>query len=395
MKKRIIFMLINMNVGGTEKALLNMIDEMPKEEYDITILMLEEYGGFLSQIPKDVNVIYVEGYKDMKSILNNPLPLTALSLLKERKIIKAFNICITHLLTKITNNRSLLFKYLLKNNLKLKNEYDIAVAYAGPMDFISYFVVNKIKAEKKIQWIHFDITRIGFNVKFSKKIYRKFDQIFVVSNEARVKLLNKLPSISGKTEVFKNRVSVRNTQELAKEGKGFNDLFDGIRIVTVGRLTNEKGQDLAIKALARLINDGYKVRWYCIGEGNSRKTYEELIEKNNLNNHFVLLGSNPNPYAFIANCDIYVQPSRYEGYCITTLEAKCLNKPIITTDVNGAREQIVHGETGLIVNIDEIDLFNAIKKLINNEELRLRISKTLQINNDHHDIEMKKLVSLI
>lgn len=272
-------MLINMNVGGTEKALLNMIDEMPKEEYDITILMLEEYGGFLSQIPKDVNVIYVEGYKDMKSILNNPLPLTALSLLKERKIIKAFNICITHLLTKITNNRSLLFKYLLKNNLKLKNEYDIAVAYAGPMDFISYFVVNKIKAEKKIQWIHFDITRIGFNVKFSKKIYRKFDQIFVVSNEARVKLLNKLPSISGKTEVFKNRVSVRNTQELAKEGKGFNDLFDGIRIVTVGRLTNEKGQDLAIKALARLINDGYKVRWYCIGEGNSRKTYEELIEK--------------------------------------------------------------------------------------------------------------------
>lgn len=388
-------MLINMNVGGTEKALLNMIDEMPKEEYDITILMLEEYGGFLSQIPKDVNVIYVEGYKDMKSILNNPLLLTALSLLKERKIIKAFNICITHLLTKITNNRSLLFKYLLKNNLKLKNEYDIAVAYAGPMDFISYFVVNKIKAEKKIQWIHFDITRIGFNVKFSKKIYRKFDQIFVVSNEARVKLLNKLPSISGKTEVFKNRVSVRNTQELAKEGKGFNDLFDGIRIVTVGRLTNEKGQDLAIKALARLINDGYKVRWYCIGEGNSRKTYEELIEKNNLNNHFVLLGSNPNPYAFIANCDIYVQPSRYEGYCITTLEAKCLNKPIITTDVNGAREQIVHGETGLIVNIDEIDLFNAIKKLINNEELRLRISKTLQINNDHHDIEMKKLVSLI
>lgn len=388
-------MLINMNVGGTEKALLNMIDEMPKEEYDITILMLEEYGGFLSQIPKDVNVIYVEGYKGMKSILNNPLLLTALSLLKERKIIKAFNICITHLLTKIANNRSLLFKYLLKNNLKLKNEYDIAVAYAGPMDFISYFVVNKIKAEKKIQWIHFDVTRIGFNVKFYKKIYRKFDQIFVVSNEARVKLLNKLPSISGKTEVFKNRVSVRNTQELAKEGKGFNDLFDGIRIVTVGRLTNEKGQDLAIKALARLINDGYKVRWYCIGEGNSRKTYEELIEKNNLNNHFVLLGSNPNPYAFIANCDIYVQPSRYEGYCITTLEAKCLNKPIITTDVNGAREQIVHGETGLIVNIDEIDLFNAIKKLINNEELRLRISKTLQINNDHHDIEMKKLVSLI
>lgn len=388
-------MLINMNVGGTEKALLNMIDEMPKEEYDITILMLEEYGGFLSQIPNDVNVIYVEGYKDMKSILNNPLLLTALSLLKERKIKKAFSVCITHLLTKITNNRSLLFKYLLKNNLKLKNEYDIAVAYAGPMDFISYFVVNKIKAEKKIQWIHFDVTRIGFNVKFSKKIYRKFDQIFVVSNEARVKLLNKLPSISGKTEVFKNRVSVRNTQELAKEGKGFNDLFDGIRIVTVGRLTNEKGQDLAIKALARLINDGYKVRWYCIGEGNSRKTYEELIEKNNLNNHFVLLGSNPNPYAFIANCDIYVQPSRYEGYCITTLEAKCLNKPIITTDVNGAREQIVHGETGLIVNIDEIDLFNAIKKLINNKELRLRISKTLQINNDHHDIEMKKLVSLI
>ncbi|WNF35309.1 hypothetical protein RJD24_12645 [Bacillaceae bacterium IKA-2] len=198
MKKKIIFMLINMNIGGTEKALLNMIAEIPREQFEITILMLEEYGGFLSYIPNDVHVKYVEGYKDINSILNNPPHITTLSLLKKGKIIKAFNLSMVHLLSKLTKNRSLFFKYLLRNNHRLKEEYNIAIAYAGPMDFISYFVVNKIKAKKKIQWIHFDITKIGFDQNFVSKIYKKFDKIFVVSKEARDKLINKIPSIKKK-----------------------------------------------------------------------------------------------------------------------------------------------------------------------------------------------------
>ena len=173
MKKKIIFMMINMNVGGTEKALLNMIAEIPKEEYDITILMLEEYGGFLNFIPSGVRVEYVEGYKDIKDVLNEPPHIVSLEFLKKGKIVKAFNIIFLHVISKTLKDRSIFFKYVLKDHHVINNGYDIAVAYAGPMDFISYFVMHKIKAKKKIQWIHVDITKIGFNQHFSSKIIQE------------------------------------------------------------------------------------------------------------------------------------------------------------------------------------------------------------------------------
>ncbi len=388
-------MLINMNIGGTEKALLNMISEVPLDKYDITILMLEEYGGFINLIPEGVRIEYVNGYKNIKELLNNPPQLTALNFFSKGKLIKACNILFFQSISKILNDRSIFYNYLLNDQEELKSEYDIAVAYAGPMDFISYFVVKKIKAKKKIQWIHFDITKIGFNLNFAAKIYNKFDKIFVVSDEAKNKLVNMIPALKEKAEVFYNIVSTEIINTQANYGKGFNDEFDGIRILTVGRLTTEKGQDLAIRVLARLIDDGYKVKWYCIGEGNSRKKYEKLIDENNVKDKFILLGSDPNPYPFIKQCDLYVQPSRYEGYCITLIESMCLNKPIVTTDVNGVKEQIKNEETGLIVGIDENEIYNAVKKLINNNELcRVFCNNLSKEKKLDPLVEMKKLFGL-
>jgi glycosyltransferase involved in cell wall biosynthesis len=391
MKKKIIFMVINMNVGGTEKALLNMISEMPKEEFDITILMLEKYGGFLDSIPKEVHVKYLKGYNKIKGILNNPPQETALNFFKERRIFKGFLILFLYFISKHFKDRSLLFKCLLKNIPNIKNEYDVAVAYAGPMDFISYFVAKKIKAKKKLQWIHFDITKIGFNKQFAAKIYRKYDKIYVVSKEAKLKLINAVPTIKEKTDIFLNIISLNEIRNQLQNGKGFNDHFNGLRILTVGRLTSEKGQDMAIKVLARLLEDGHNVRWYCIGEGSSRKEYEKLITAHDLQNHFILLGSNPNPYPFIDQCDIYVQPSRYEGYCISLIEARTLKKPIVTTNVNGAKEQINHGKTGLVVNIDEDELYNAVTKLLRNYQLRKMFSENLSKENYDFKMPTEKL----
>jgi len=377
MKKKIIFMIINMNVGGTEKALLNMIEQIPKEKYEITILMLEKYGGFLSSIPPEVNVEYIKNYQNLKDILNKPPHRTALHLIKGGKFIRAFYILIFHLISKVYKDRSIFFKYILKNYPVIEKEYDVAIAYAGPMDFISYFVVSKINSKKRIQWIHFDVTKIGFDKHFATKIYNKFDRFFVVSGEAKTKLISLVPTIEENTQVFYNIVSSKVIQRQAKEGNGFNDEFDGLRILTIGRLTMEKGQDIAIRVMSRLINEGYKVKWYCVGEGNARERYEKLIDKYNLKDKFILLGSESNPYPYLEQSDIYVQPSRYEGYCITLIEARCLHKPIVTTDVNGAREQIMDGKTGLIVNIEENDLYNAVKKLIINSDLRDMFSYNL------------------
>jgi glycosyltransferase involved in cell wall biosynthesis len=378
MKKKVIFMVINMNIGGTEKALLNMIAEMPDDEYDITILMLEKYGVFLESIPKGVRVEVLKGYEEIKGILNNPPKQTIIEFLKQRKIFLALSILFFSLLSKVSDNRSSLFKHILKDFPNtFKTEYDIAIAYAGPMDFISYFVLNKLKARKKIQWIHFDVTKIGFNKKFASKVYSKFDRICVVSEEAREKIIKNIPIIKEKTEVFHNIVSSELILQQAKNGKGFVDEFNGIRILTVGRLSTEKGQDLAIKALLKLRKDGYNVKWYCLGEGNSRKKYGKLVEENGLEDRFIFLGADPNPYPYVYQCDIYVQPSRYEGYCLTLIEARYLNKPIVTTNVNGAKEQIDRGQTGLIVNINENEIYLAVKRLIDNKALCEKFSRNL------------------
>ena len=393
--KKILFMCINMNIGGTEKALLTMLNEMDRRKYDITLFMLEEYGGFLNQIPDGIKVIYLKEYKTLKKFINDPPQLVAKELIKNRKIIKGLSVLFVYIISKLMKDISIYYKYILSNVDTLNEEYDIAIAYAGPMDFISYFVTNKIKSKKRIQWIHFDITKIGFNINFAKRIYDKFDKVFVVSNEGKDKLINLIPSLKDKTEVFFNIISCKMIEKMSYEGEGFSDDFDGTRILTVGRLSKEKGQDLIIPVLKKLKENGYKVRWYCIGDGPAKKEYEKLVDKLNIKDDFIFLGSKLNPYTYMKECNIYVQPSKHEGYCITLGEARCFNNPIVTTNFTGANEQIVNENTGLVCEINEEEIYKAIKKLLDDKKLYKNIKDNL--NNEIVDStkEIRKLESIL
>lgn len=394
--KKILFMIINMNIGGTEKALLNMIAEMPRDRFDISILMLEEYGGFLEYIPKDINVRYLNCYKDIEYMLNNPPLQVCKYLIKKGRVIKGINILLMYIISKIKGERSNFFKYVLKSYPDILEEYDIAVAYAGPMDFISYFVANKVKAKKKLQWIHFDVSKIGLNRKFAEKIYSKFDKIFVVSNEGKKKLVDLIPELSEKIDTFFNVISSNLILKQADEYIGFNDNYNGIRILTVGRLTQEKGQDLCIKALKKLKDDGYNVKWYCVGDGSYKKNYEDLVKENKLEEDFIFLGSKVNPYIYMKECDIYVQPSRHEGYCITLGEARCFDNPIVTTSFTGANEQIENEVTGLVCDITEEGIYKAIKTLLDDKNLynNIKINLSKEIVDSTNEIsKLDKVLS--
>ncbi|MCH1961827.1 glycosyltransferase [Clostridium perfringens] len=375
--KSILFMLINMNIGGTEKALINMLHELQKEKYKVTVLLSEKYGGFLDQIPDWVEVKYLNEYKKLKKYINEPPKKNVKELLSKKEYINAFNLFLSYCISKLKDDISYYYKYLLTDVSDLEEEYDIAVAYAGPMDFITYFVANKIRAKKRVQWIHFDISKIGFNKRFAEKMYSKFDKIFVVSEEGKNKLNLLIPSLSDKTEVFFNIISSTFIKNMAENEEGFNDNYNGIRILTVGRLSREKGQDITISVLEKLIKQGYEVRWYCIGEGNMKKELEDMVKNKNLQENYILLGSKRNPYPFMKECDIYVQSSRHEGYCITLAEARCFNNPIITTNFTGANEQIRNEKTGLIVNFNQDEMYTAIKRIIKDRELRDYIGNNL------------------
>lgn len=367
--KKILFMVSSMNIGGVEKSLLSLISTLPLNKYEITILLLEKKGGFLKDVPVWVKVEEVDWYQQIKPIIMQSPQQTVKQFYKDNQFLKVISFVIVYFFSKYFNNRYLYYKYVLKDVKKHPNGYDIAIAYQGPTDIIDYYIGNKVIAKKKISWVHFDVSKHRINGKLYERLYKSYSKIFVVSKEAKDKLIQALPSTETKTKVFKNVISKSHINRLAGEKVEFDENYCGKKIVTVGRLSWEKGQDLAIQVLYKLRQEGYEVRWYCIGEGHQRTEYEQMIKEYGLEEQFKLLGAKTNPYPYLKQCDLYVQPSRHEGYCLTLAEAKCLNKPIVTTDFTGAREQIKDGYNGLIVEFDEQGLYEIIKDFIENPKV--------------------------
>ena len=395
MKKKILFMVSSMNIGGVEKSLLSLLAVIPKEKYEITILTLDKKGGFLEYIPNNVRLIEAEWFKYIKPIIMDSPQNIIKRYIKNYEFLKILSFIYSYFKSKKTNDRYIYYKHVLKSIPECKEKYDVAIAYAGPTEIIDAYISHKVKAEKKIAWVHFDISKHKINKKLYNNLYERFDKIFAVSNECKKKLDETIPVIRDKSEVLLNIVSEDLINKMAQSSVEFDNNYNGSKIVTVGRLSKEKGQDLAIKALDILKKDRYDVKWYCIGEGNSRREFEQLIKEYNLENDFLLLGATSNPYPYIKSADIYVQTSRHEGYCLTLAEAKALNKPIVTTNFIGAYEQIKDNENGIIVNCNENDLADAIKKLIGKKEICSRFSNKLREEKIDTTNEINKLLDYI
>ena len=375
--KRVLFMISSMNIGGVEKSLLSLLSVIPKDKYDVTVLMLEKKGGFLKQLPSWIKIEEAVWFKDIKPKIMQSPKKTIKEYYENKRYIKALNFLFSYVVSEKLKDRYVFYKEIFKDIPHSKNKYDIAIAYQGPTDIIDYYVVNRVTSKKKISWVHFDVFKHQINTKLYEKLYGELDNICVVSKEAQKHLIEKFPIVKSKTNVFLNIVLPDLINEMAKEKVEFDNGYKGMKIVTVGRLSKEKGQDLAIKVLSMLRKDGYEVRWYCIGEGENREYYETLIRKYNLKKDFVLLGSTQNPYPYVYKSDIYVQTSRHEGYCLTLAEAKCLKKPIITTNFTGAYEQIKDGYNGFVVEWNEEDLYNQIKYLLDQKIIRKKIATNL------------------
>ena len=222
----------------------------------------------------------------------------------------------------------------------MEGEYDVAVAFAGPSQMIDYYIYNKVRAKEKYGWIHFDISKFGIDAGMTAKIYKTYKKIFVVSEEARQIFINRFPQFADKTEVKYNVVPKDQISKMAETGPTFTDDYHGCRILTVGRISKEKGQRLAIEALEILRKKNHDVRWYFVGEGTDLDYCKKLVAEQGLSDDAVFLGLQTNPYGYMRDCDLYVQPSLHEGFCITLAEALCFDHPIVTTNFTGAKEQL-------------------------------------------------------
>lgn len=385
-------MLSSMNIGGVEKSFLSLLATLPKEKYDVTLLLLEKRGGFLEFIPEWVKVEEALWYREIKPIVMYSPQETVRNYLREKKLYKIPGFVATYLISKHFNNRYIYYKQVMKSISKNENTYDIAIAFQGPTDIIDFYIANRVNAKKKISWIHFDVSKHNVNQNLYKKLYSRFDQLYIISKEAKKQIVKMFPESSVKSVVVPNIVNAELIKGMSKEKIEFDNEYKGYKIVTVGRLSEEKGQDLAVKVLALLRNSGHEVRWYCIGEGNYRERLEALIKDYKLENDFILLGSSTNPYPYIAKADIYVQTSRHEGFCLTLAEAKCLSKPIVTTNFIGAYEQIQDSLNGFIVSINDEEIYKKVKYLLEHPEVRRNFQEVLHRKSKNQSYKEEDLV---
>lgn len=377
-----------MNVGGVEKAFLSMLPYIPEDKYEIHLGLLSCKGGFLDDIPKYVKVHHISSYDVYKDIIHNP-PLEVIKRMFSRgKYVQGILHFFIYIHFKLTGNRILLYKYILKNEPMFPIQFDLAVAYAGPSQSIDYFVCKKIVAKKKCGWIHFDITKFGIDKGMTRNLYKLYDKIFLVSQTAKEKFDKLFPQFIHQTEVFYNIVSPKHVSDLAIKAPTFKDNYSGKRILTVGRISKEKGHDMAIMALNILKQQGKDIIWYFVGDGNFRPHCESLAKELNIQESVVFLGTEKNPYGYMRDCDIYVQPSRHEGYCITLAEARVFPNPIVATDFVGAKEQLTTRRNGIVTGFSEMELAEGIARA-------LEADKEMSIQNNSIQTDVNKLLTLL
>lgn len=386
MKKKVAIVTKKMIIGGIERVLLSMLSEIDKNKYDVTLFLEERGGGLEQDIPSWVKVKYI--FDDSRSIRKN-----FISSLNKFDIKNAVRFMYSGVRVYLFNEEYKIYKDRCAILPKIEEKYDIAISYHNPVNLSTIYVIDKINANKKIMWIHTDIKEYINELDYLKKYYYKYDKIFSVSSGAAKSFAEKYPELKDKIEVFYNRI-VKSEIVSKVDNKNHYEDFDGIKLLTVARICHQKAIDLIPEICKRLKEEGYKFRWYCVGWGEIEKI-KELIKLQDVEDYFKLLGSRNNAYDYMKNCDIYVQPSRYEGYVTTITEAKCFNRPIVGTNIEGIKEQIINDETGILVDCDVDDLYKGIKKLLDNKELRDKLSINLSKENIDTRSEINKLYKLI
>lgn len=379
--KKIAIVTRKMITGGVERALIAMLKQFNYREVQVD-LYLESMGGELFEdIPPNVNCIQIPTLKGIEYI-KHPVysARKAISFLK-LKFGKHSYIDQCYLSSKML--------------LPVKGKYDIAISYHAPNTIPVFYAIDGICADKKILWLHGDLSENSGDSKVAILYHGKYDKVFAVSEYVKNSFLKYHPNKIQDTEVFYNYVDVEQIKKKAETGSTYSDCFDGMRILTIGRLDKQKGLDLAIKACKYLVDLKYKIRWYVCGNGPERENLEKLIHEQRLNDSFILLGNQENPYRYLKDCDLYVQPSRAEGYCTTTNEAKILFKPVITTNVSGASEQFENGYTGWIVQIDEYEIAEKICYCISKPDEMKKVSNTLRNLNSKTEFEIERITKIV
>jgi len=371
-KKSILVCLKSLRRAGTEVACLNLLRTIDYSKYSVTMLLYETEGELLHELPKEVEVCQL-------TFKNEDLCRELYDAFYAGRVVKGVTAKIVDIairvMDKLKPNRNHRYSFMLKNAIWNRRNYDYILDFQGYGYFMTAFVSGNGFRGKKLTWIHDE------NVDWSSYVgdyLDGFDYYCGVSKACAKALKDRYPKYSDQMCVFYNildtkRIINRSEETIAE----ISELKTIPSFVTVGRYEDQKGYPHAIRAAKRLKDDGYKFVWFCIGMGSKETEIKQLAAEIEVDDCIKFVGERSNPYPYIKNCMIYVQPSRNEGYGIAIAEARILKKCIVATDLECVKEQITDKENGYLIPYDADALAEKLKELLDHSDLRTKVEKKL------------------
>lgn len=357
--KRIAFVMGSIFMGGAERALINMLNHFDYERYDVTLWICGSEKGNVHIINPHVTIQYVESEFEKGNGTSKVLKSAYYRMMAKRSI---------------SNDEKNRYYYSMSLPKITDEQYDCVIAYRGWDVTILRFAFNRLNAVRRIVWMHNDTFDTSFPF---PDYYQKADKIFCVSKTIKQHMLEKYPRLDAKKlDVFYNIIDVEDIK--AKAEQPCEIPMQHPALLSVGRLSWEKGFEMIPEIAFLLRQRGHSFHWYIIGEGYKRRDIEPKIHEYQVEDYVSLLGAMDNPYPYFKNCDIFVQTSITEGYCITTAEAKVFCKPVVTTNLPVMYEQFEHQKNGLIASeITAESIADDVGGLLGSRELREQLSVNL------------------
>ena len=365
--KNILFVMPSLGSGGAEKSLVNLLNLIDYEKYAVDLLLFKREGLFLSQIPKEVRLLQPTdslqyAYKIDRWMFSSVSGIKAV-------ILRGTSTFICKCLYKENARQQRWIKFYKRYLSNLEEEYDIAIGFLE--GDASYYVIDKVNAKKKILWIHNDFNEIKKyeDAKIYEEYFQKADSVVSISDKCVQILRQNYPAMVNKFYCLPNLTSGSLLKKMSEEFEVSEFEKNQFNVLSIGRLTRQKGYDFAIDAVKILKEKYSDIHWWIIGAGELEEQLKKQVKDNDLEEYITFLGLRANPYPYIRSCDLLVQPSRWEGKSVVLDEAKILAKPILATNYSTIKDQLKDKKEGLITDISPNAIAEGIIELRENPQL--------------------------
>ncbi len=400
MKPRIFIAMHYMEIGGAETALVGLLNALDPARVDVDLFLYDHRGEMMQFIPEWVNLLpQIPKYSVLERLIVEFVKHGFWGIAAARLWAK----CLSQKVykrsgSKLENNGGL--DKMSKCTTPLLPKINPSVTYDLAISFLTphRIVAEKVKAKKKIAWIHTDYTRVWVDAEDELKVWQKYDYVASISGDVTNTFLQVFPSLAPKIVEIENILSptfVRKRAELQNVDKEIRH-EGAITLLSVGRFSDAKNYDNVPDICKRLIGKTkLNIKWYIIGYGGDEALIRQKIKEAGMEEHVILLGKRSNPYPYIKACDIYVQPSRFEGKSVTVREAQMLCKPVVVTNYPTAPSQIRSGIDGVIVPMDNEGCAHGLAEVICDKPLQEHIIAHLKTHDYGNESEVEKIYTLI